>query len=54
MNAIKYLNQVLNEGAAWVPVWAVENVRGAASALGVCVCGGAFDTSGARMVLYVA
>lgn len=53
-NAIlNHLHNVLNAGAALVPLALVRRVAAAGRAVGVCLCGGALSEDCTAQVLYV-
>lgn len=54
MEAIKHLDNVINNRAAFVPVNLTAPIITAARALGVTLCGGLYDPDTQTRVLYVA
>lgn len=54
MKALEYLNNVINNKAAFVPVELVEPIVSAALTLGVVLSGGALSSDNKQQVLYIA
>lgn len=54
MEALKHLNNVLNNRAAFVPANLVDAIVDAARALGITLCGGLYDPDTRAQVLYIA
>ena len=53
MQAVKYLNEVMTNAAALVPLHLVNAVCAAAAAIGLCVCGGALDADNRAKYIYI-
>lgn len=54
MNALNYLNEVINNHYAFVPESIAVQIVEAARTLGIAICGGLYDSETQQRVLYLA
>lgn len=54
MTALNYLNEIVNNRSAFVPVNLAAPIATAANTLGIAICGGIYDPETQTRALYIA